>query len=157
MFNKRINKQCSLGDLGELAIKAYYDLLGESYTRSDNPYDSVKDATNARGTVEVKTQVPFINKDAFSIKENQFNKVMSATTVYFVSAPTDRPYKDDGCIYECLDPSKLEWFTEWTRDNRKMILYPRSQKGLTIVHRIDTIDILNQMMEHSSSKKNWTK
>jgi hypothetical protein len=157
VHRKRPVDKCStLGDIGEWLVEQYHFDNDMTYKKSDNPWDSEKDGINDNGKVEIKTQVPFIFRDSFTIRPNQLEKVTNADTVYFVTAPTDRPYRNECCIYECKNPKDLIWNEYTTKDRRTMLLARRGQECLNIVQRFDNMkDVVDKMKEVSSSKNGW--
>jgi len=60
-----------MGRAGETIIVNYCTAAGQKVTVSEDQYDSQKDMIIDGLKVEVKTQVPYIYKNAFSFKPNQ--------------------------------------------------------------------------------------
>lgn len=117
----------SLGELGEKFVGEHYTTLNHQVILSDNKFDSEKDMTIDGFKVEVKTQVPFIMKDAFTIKLNQLKKCYRADVVYFVSVPTGvRKHYSDGKVYRITQGNfKVDVHT--TKDGREMAIIPIKQ------------------------------
>lgn len=83
----------ALGNLGEEIV---LDRLQRFSNRNNiqlsyDPYDSEKDIVFDGGIVEVKTQVPFISKKAFTIRPNQLQKCLNVDHLLFVPVHPDRP------------------------------------------------------------------
>ena len=89
--------------------------------RSMNKYDSTKDMTEPDGTlVEVKTQVPWYLKGAFTVdmsKVTNFRKCMAVDRLIFVEIPLSG---DIIRIYECIHRAKGMEFERTRGDNRRM-------------------------------------
>lgn len=89
--------------------------------KSMNKYDSTKDMTEADGTsVEVKTQVRWILKSAFTVdmsKATNFHKCMTVDRLIFVEIPL---WGDKIDIYECTDRHAGQEFERTSGDKRKM-------------------------------------
>lgn len=129
MFNKD-SDQAKMGRAGENIVQNYLSGKGHTIKISIDQYDSEKDMLVNGKKVEVKTQVPFIMKDAFSIKENQLKKCLSADMVYFVSVPSKvRKHHSDGKVY-IIESGKMEYHLHKTQDGRKMILIPIKQPDM---------------------------
>lgn len=127
MSNKSIEM---LGRAGETIIVNYCTAAGQKVTMSVDQYDSTKDMIIDGLKVEVKTQVPFIYKNAFSFKENQLKKCLSVDRVIFVSVPNDKmPHFSSGKVY-LIKAAELKHTSYTTKDGRKMILVPIDQPGM---------------------------
>jgi broad specificity polyphosphatase/5'/3'-nucleotidase SurE len=86
--------------------------------------------------IEVKTQVPFIIKDAFSILQKQLNKCLKADAVYFVSVPnTKKEHYSDGKVYR-IESNKIKYQFHKTKDGRQMILIPIRQPDMKEVFQM---------------------
>lgn len=119
--------QAKMGRAGETIVTNYFNRLGVMVEASVDQYDSEKDMLIDGKRVEVKTQVPFIKKNAFTIKENQLRKCLNADMVYFISVPnaTYRHFSD-GKVY-CIESDKLQYTRYATKDGRNMVLIPIAQ------------------------------
>jgi hypothetical protein len=89
--------------------------------KSMNKYDCTKDMTEPDGTlVEVKTQVPWYLKGAFTVdmsKVTNFRKCMSVDRLIFVEIPLS---SNTIKIYECVNRSAGQEFERTRGDNRRM-------------------------------------
>lgn len=86
------DKNKVLGNLGEEIVldrlKRFSNL--NNIHLSYDLYDSEKDIVFGDGIVEVKTQVPFISKKAFTIRPNQLQKCLNVDHLFFVPVHPDR-------------------------------------------------------------------
>lgn len=127
---KKDDSQARLGRAGETIILNWLNKQGIKFYASVDQFDNRKDIVADNKRIEVKTQVPFISKNSFTIKENQVKKCMSVDYIYFVSVPNKRmPSSTDGKVY-CIEPSKIQIFTHKTKDGRNMILIPIDQEHM---------------------------
>ncbi|MFY7886764.1 MAG: hypothetical protein ACOVOV_18170, partial [Dolichospermum sp.] len=101
--------------------------------------------------VEVKTNAPLIYYDSFSFKKGQYNKIMNAHRVYWVSVPL-QTQEDQfaGCVFE-MDPKVAKLHTITFGSGQTTIGLHRQQDGMKIIHRIEDPNILKQLKELSSS------
>lgn len=140
-----------LGKAGESIITNYFSSKGMKVEVSVNQFDSVKDMIVEGNNVEVKTQVPFVTKDSFSVKPNQLNKCMNAYEVYFISVPTNKKHFSEGKVY-AIEGKNIQYKKYKTRDGREMILIPIDQKDMREVFEISD-DEKQLLVKYSSS--NW--
>jgi hypothetical protein len=128
-----------MNELGLMGEKIVINLLNEEGRKvktSIDKYDSEKDLLADGKKVEVKTQVPFIMKNAFSFKPNQLRKCRSVDELYFVSVPAERHTdKWEGWIFKA-DPKEFVTTEYRTKDGRNMLLISREQKALTPIKRM---------------------
>lgn len=116
MFRKKpkldwdLEKKLRLGELGEKLVANYESAQGNKVFLSLDPYDAEKDLWINNLRCEVKTQVPYFSKQAFTFKESQIKKIMSVDRVYFVSVDVKNSYYDPEIVnkvYVAENPSKL--------------------------------------------------
>lgn len=144
-------KKTLLGMLGERIIAKHLRERGHTVTESLNVFDSEKDLDVDGYKVEVKTQVPFIIKDSFSISRNQLNKIQNSKYVYWVSVPPTKVHDNlSGCIFK-MDPNTAKFERYRLNSGKEMIAYKRNQPGMEIVDQIDNTQLLNHMKELSTS------
>lgn len=143
-----LEKKTELGIIGEKIVRNFMTANGFTVTDTLNVYDSDKDfdaeKNGKKYTVEVKTQVPFVTKTAFTIKENQYRKCFSVDLLMFVCVPPTKPFKYGGQVFAANPKNtKSEKFT--TRDGRKMILIPINQTSVKSVKKMtgEEISLLN--------------
>lgn len=122
--------QSKMGRAGESLVINYYNSIHANVKVSIDQYDSNKDLVVDDQRIEVKTQVPFINKDAFTFKKNQLRKCLNADKVIFVSVPNkQRPHFSAGKAY-VIESASIQYSTYRTRDGRDMVLIPIKQDGM---------------------------
>lgn len=94
-------KRLKLGDIGEFAAIETLRNRGHKVEYTKSQFDNKKDLIlNDELFLEVKTQVVFFKKNAFSINETQYTKCMNAHGMIFVQTPCVRfPDEHDGAIY----------------------------------------------------------
>lgn len=138
--------QAKMGRAGETIVSNWFIKKGYPVTASVDQYDSSKDMIIGGQRVEVKTQVPFVNKDAFSFRDSQLKKCKNADMVFFVSVPAKtKDHFSYGKVY-CVESKNMEYTTYLTKDNRRMILVPINQSGMIEVFTMtqEEQEILNK-------------
>lgn len=130
MYMSREQKMERLGNCGEKIVANYLSSLGKTITFSVDGFDSEKDFLSDNEKVEVKTQVPFIFKSAFTIKPEQLKKCRNVSSLYFVTvAATSRSSEWDFKLYS-VDPENFIYYTHITKDGRLMVLIPIKQPSV---------------------------
>jgi hypothetical protein len=144
-------KKVLLGMLGEKIVAKHFRDSGHHVEESLNVFDSDKDMVIDGMNVEVKTNVPLIYYDSFSIPKSQYNKIINAHRVYWVSVPLQT--KDDqfeGCIFE-MDPKVAKLHTIRFNSGKTVIGLKRQQEGMRVIHVIKDESLLKHLKELSSS------
>jgi hypothetical protein len=119
-----------MGRAGETIIVNYCTAAGQKVTVSEDQYDSQKDMIIDGLKVEVKTQVPYIYKNAFSFKPNQLRKCKNADRVIFISVPSkEKPHHSDGKVY-LIKSTEMKHYPYKTKDGRDMIAVPIDQEDM---------------------------
>ena len=143
-----LEKKTELGIIGEKIVRNFMTANGFTVTDTLNVYDSDKDfdaeKNGKKYTVEVKTQVPFVTKNAFTIKENQYRKCFSVDLLMFVCVPPNKPFQHGGQVFAVIPKNtKTEKFT--TASGKKMILIPINQASVKSVKKMtgEEISLLN--------------
>ena len=137
MFDKD-GPQAKMGRAGETIVQNWLNKNGFVVEASVDQYDSEKDMLVEGKKIEVKTQVPFIMKDAFSILQKQLNKCLKADFVYFVSVPNStKKHYSDGKVYR-IESNKIKYQFHKTKDGRQMILIPIKQPDMKEVFQMTT-------------------
>jgi hypothetical protein len=115
------------GNLGEKLVAKYFRDLGHSVEESLDLLDRKKDMMIDDETCEIKTQTPWYQQKAFSVKWNQIEKCSNVDKLIFVETPS----RDNPCvkIYEYKKENRNPRMMV-TRDNRKMYLFPISEGNL---------------------------
>jgi hypothetical protein len=128
-FNDR--SETKLGRAGETIVMNYFSRNGSIVEASVNQFDSQKDMlVDGTKKVEVKTQVPFIKKDAFTFRENQLKKCLESDELYFVSVPNLKiKHYSAGKVYRA-DPKKMKYDFYRTKDGRQMVIIPIQQDAI---------------------------
>ena len=144
-------KNILLGILGERIIAKILRDAGHTVEESLDIFDSEKDLLVNGKRVEVKTQVPLLFKDSFSVQLNQMTKLKECHAVYWVSIPP-KIADDDlmGCVFQ-MNPRKCTHNIWTAKGGNQMMLFPRRQDGMKIVHKITDAKILKQMRALSCS------
>ncbi len=128
--------QAKMGRAGETIVHNWLNKNGFVVEASVDQYDSEKDMLVEGKKIEVKTQVPFVIKDAFSILQKQLNKCLKADMVYFVSVPnTKHMHYSDGKVYR-IESNKIKYQFHKTKDGRQMILIPIRQSDMIEVFQM---------------------
>jgi hypothetical protein len=135
-----MTKEELMNELGLAGEKIVINMLSGEGCRiqsSINKYDSEKDLlVDGQYKVEVKTQVPFIMKNAFTFKPNQLRKCRAVDVLYFVSVPAPRHAdKWAGWIFRA-EPKNFVTTSYTTKDGREMILINRDQPALIPVRKM---------------------
>lgn len=122
--------QAKMGRAGETIVLNWFSSNGVKFKASVDQYDSQKDILVEEKKIEVKTQVPFVFKNAFSFRDNQLRKCLNADFVYFVSVPNDeKPHHSAGKVYR-IESKKMVHQFYTTKDGRKMVLVPINQEDM---------------------------
>lgn len=127
-----------LGLAGEKIITSMLSKLGCQVEPSYDKYDSKKDLLVDGKKVEVKTQIPFAKKKAFTFSPWQLKKCQSVDVLYFIAIPNTNPKYDlpeNGWIYRVV-PSEFkheEWKDRW---GKPRILVPIKQDCIFPVERL---------------------
>ena len=127
-------RKIQLGLAGEKIVTNFFSKKGFNVEISIDPYDNQKDMKVNDKTVEVKTQVPFIFKNAFTIKDNhQLKKCKNADALVFVQAPCSK--SDKAGIFQ-IDKG-FEYSKYKNKKKNKMILVPMNQLAVRQLASID--------------------
>jgi hypothetical protein len=145
-------KKTRLGKMGEICVGNWASTQGKTVIHAIDPYDSQKDLIIDGVTVEVKTQVPYINEMAFSIRPNQIRKCREVGDLYFIALPSPHArfaYEGQGWIYHA-DPKTFTHRETVTRGGKTMILIDIKQPAVIPVVEISKEDI-DLMMRYSTA------
>jgi hypothetical protein len=152
MVMNNIDKISELGLVGE---KIVVNMLNKLHPElrivfSTNKYDNEKDMLVDDKKVEVKTQSPFIMKNAFTFRPNQLKKCQSVDVLYIVSVPHPTwKHHSDGWVYRVV-PSEFKYQTWVDKKGISRILIPINQPAVIQVHKIDDDDI-KELMKYSTT------
>lgn len=145
-------KKTRLGKMGEICVGNWASTQKKVVIHAIDPYDSQKDLIIDGVTVEVKTQTPYINEMAFSIRPNQLRKCREVDELYFVALPSPQArfaYDGQSWIYK-VEPQTFTHREIYTRGGLKMILIDIKQAAVIPVMEIDPGDIA-LMMRYSTA------
>lgn len=145
-------KKTRLGKMGEICVGNWASTQGKVVIHAIDPYDSQKDLVIDGISVEVKTQTPYINEMAFSIRPNQIRKCREVGELYFVALPSPQArFAYDGqCWVYKVDPKTFVHRETVTRGGKTMILIDIKQPAVVPVVEISPEDV-NLMMKYSTA------
>lgn len=140
-----------LGRTGEKIIANMLTSLGLNVQESINHFDSDKDFLVDGKKVEVKTEQPYVLKNAFSFRENQLRKCRSVDVLYFVSIPPliNVNYKWGGWIFRA-EPQNFKYHTYTTKLGTRMVAVPIEQDALIPVKKMEDNEIA-ELMKYANS------
>jgi hypothetical protein len=126
-------KISNLGIAGEKIVVNRLVQQGFKPQHHVNEYDSTGDITIDGRKVEVKTQTPFVKKNAFTIPAKQKRKCLEeASVLYFVSVPNSyTPHFSEGKVYRIDNPQsvKYEIYRPKANDGDRICI-PINQEGV---------------------------
>lgn len=140
-----------IGRTGEKIIANMLTNLGLNVQESINHFDSDKDFLVDGKKVEVKTEQPYVLKNAFSFRENQLRKCRGVDVLYFVSIPPliDVNYKWGGWIFRA-EPQNFKYHTYTTKFGVKMVAVPIEQDALIPVKKMEDNEIA-ELLKYANS------
>lgn len=140
-----------LGRIGEKIVVNHLNSLGMKVEESLNHFDSEKDLLADGKTIEVKTQQPFVYKDAFTFRDNQLRKCRSVDELYVVSIPpVMKPdYKWGGHLFK-IDPKTFTETRYTTKNGNKMILINIDQPAVQSIKEL-TKEETQELMKYAES------
>lgn len=140
-----------IGDAGEDLVVSLLKAANRPVVKSDNLYDSEKDMFCEDKKIEVKTEQPYIKKNAFTFHKNQLKKCTNVDELYIVSVPPrmNLKYKHGGKIFRVI-PSMFEYF-EYSLNNKPMIGIPIEQPSVIEVARMSA-EMIEWFNKRSVSK-----
>lgn len=141
-----------LGRIGEKIVVNYFNSQGRKVQESIDHFDRFKDMIVDGKMIEVKTEQPFVMKNAFTFRENQLQKCRNVDELYFVSIPPlmKKNYKWGGWIFKA-DPKNFiisERYT--TKYGNKMIVIPIEQEALVPVQKMNQEEI-DELIKYAES------
>lgn len=143
--NREVSK-AQLGRAGEVVFGNYMAQQGKIVQYSINQYDDKRDMKIDGTSYEVKTQVPFVFENAFTVKENQLRKLRSVEYIVFVSVPCkNKNHWSAGKVY-IIPGSRVDEIVRrrMTKDGRSMVLLPISQMTELFTMSEDNAKILQE-------------
>lgn len=141
----------ALGLVGEKIIANMLNSLDLKVIHSEDKYDSEKDFLVDGYKVEVKTQVPFLMYNSFTIRPKQLQKCRGVDVLYFICVPIEGRYdKWAGWIFR-VDPKNFITKSYTTKGGRDMLLIPRDQEFVYPIMKMSDKQILN-LMEYTNTE-----
>lgn len=135
------------GALGESLVVEHFKSLGCEVILSDDSFDDVKDMTIDGKTFEVKTQVPLIIRNAFTIRPSQKDKCMNAEGLVFVATPHKQNHNTVQIYY--YPPENRKPFIFKMRNGETRLCFDISE-GILLKTITDPV-IVAQLKNSSSS------
>lgn len=151
--NTEDDQKTRMGKIGETIFANFCSARGYKIEVSIDPFDPKKDMMVDGLTTEVKTQVPYVYKNAFTFKPNQLKKCLTVERLIFVSVPNHKTHHhSDGKIYE-INPKKMRYYSYITKDGRNMVAIPIDQIDMKELFTMAKEDA-TLLQKYSSSKWN---
>lgn len=140
-----------LGRTGEKIIANMLINLGLNVQESINHFDSDKDFLVDGKKVEVKTEQPYVLKNAFSFRENQLHKCRNVDVLYFVSIPPlmNLKYKWGGWIFRA-EPQNFKHYAYTTKFGTRMVAVPIEQDALISIKKMENNEI-TELLKYATS------
>lgn len=140
-----------LGKTGEKIVSNHLSELGYKVTHSINNFDNQKDLIVEGRTVEVKTEQPYVQKNAITIRRTQVKKCRSVDALYFVLLPPliDPNYKWGGVLLE-VDPESFECRPYTTKSGIQMVEIPIDQPSVRFIKKLSTEEKM-ELLKYASS------
>ena len=141
-----------LGRIGEKILVNYFNTLGRKVQESIDHFDHVKDMTVDGKLIAVKTEQPFVKKNAFTFRENQLRKCRNVDELYFISIPPllNPSYKWGGWIFKADPKTFVESERYTTKFGNKMIVVPIEQESLIPVKKLSQ-DEIDELIKYADS------
>ena len=117
----------SLGKIGEKIVANYMNRQGCIVEQSLDPFDSQKDMKIDGKSLEVKTQVPFVTKNCFTLEKNQLKKCQNVDYLVFVQAPCE--YWNEAALYQ-VDPKAFKFRKHTMKDKEERYIIPINQPAV---------------------------
>ena len=139
------------GSIGEKIVCNDYSSIGCIVNHSINPYDNEKDITitfptdGYKAKIEVKTQVPYVIRNAVTFPFRQWKKCTSVKFLLYVVVETNMPCKYVNKIYNIdtngFNDKTLNYTIEWV-DGEERVIIPINQDGVKYIRDLTTSEIL---------------
>jgi len=100
----------------------------------------------------VKTEQPFVKKNAFTFRENQLKKCRNVDELYFISIPPliNLNYKWGGWIFKANPKTFIETETYTTKFGIRMIVIPIKQDSLIPIKKLSQ-DEIDELLKYTDS------
>lgn len=138
----------ALGSAGENLVKECFEHDGWTVEKSTDPFDAAKDLVakhpvHGIATIEVKTQVPWVTKNALTIKPDQLKKCSGVDYLVFVTVPPQKhSYHYGGWVMK-VDPKQMKFDIHQANGGREMVAIPIDQPAVELWRKIPNNDIVN--------------
>jgi len=147
-------KEEQLGQVGEKIIRNTFTKLGYKVIDSIDIFDTEKDfhivKNKKKFLVENKTQVPYVQKCALTINQDQYKKCWSVNKLTFIAVPPNVPFKYAGYIYDVnTKKAKIKKYT--TKGGEKMIAIPFEQPAVKMMRKLNKKE-LAELKKYKVSK-----
>jgi hypothetical protein len=147
-------KRSHQGRVGENIVQNYCTENGSKVITSYDTYDGEKDLMIDGLKIEVKTEVPYFSKDAFTFRNSQLQKCKNCDIVYFVSVPAHgKTHFSFGKVYRIKsEQMKYSFYYKdfGPRGKPKMVMVPIRQEGMEHVFDLTEAHIA-KLQEFSTS------
>lgn len=149
-----MNRQQAIEFLGKTGEKIIANMLNAEGLRVEyalNNYDREKDFIVDGKKVEVKTEQPYVKKNAISIRDTQVRKCRGVDVLYFVTVPPlfDRRYKWGGWIFR-VDPQTFKYDPYVTSFGVSMVAIPIEQEAVIPIRELNKEEI-DELMRYAQS------
>lgn len=143
-----------LGQVGEKIIRNTFSEMGYKVIDSIDIFDKEKDfyivKNNRKILVENKTQVPYVQKCALTINQDQRKKCWAVGKLTFVTVPPNTSFEYAGYIYDVnIKKAKITKYT--TKGGEKMIAIPILQPAVKVIRKL-TKKELTELQKYKVSK-----
>lgn len=149
-----MNRQQAIEFLGKTGEKIIANMLNAEGLRVEyalNNYDREKDFIVDGKKVEVKTEQPYVKKNAISIRDTQVRKCKSVDVLYFVTVPPlfDKSYKWGGWIFR-VEPQAFKYSPYVTSFGVSMVAIPIEQEAVIPIRQLNKEEI-DELMRYAQS------
>lgn len=140
-----------LGKTGEKIIANMFNSEGRKVQYAIDNFDSQKDFIVDGKMVEVKTEQPYVLKNAITIRKTQLRKCKAVDELYFISVPPlfKKDYKWGGWIFK-VDSKTFNYSNYTTKSGNNMIEIPIEQEAISKVRKL-TNEELFELMKYVTS------
>jgi hypothetical protein len=138
---KNMNRDELINIVGRIGEKIIGNMLrdaGHDVRETIDNFDSKKDLiVDGNILVEVKTEQPYIKRNAITFRENQLKKCRNVDALFFVSVPPlmNESYKWGGWIFK-VDPKNFVCEKYQTKFGTRMIAIPIEQESVIPVRKL---------------------
>jgi len=140
-----------IGRIGEKIVVNYLNSQGQKVQESLDHFDREKDLLSDGKKIEVKTQQPFVVKNAFTFGTNQLRKCRSVDELYIVSIPPkmDFHYKWGGWLFK-VDPKTFKESRYTTKFGKEMVVIKIEQPAVKPLKKLSEEEI-SELVKYTES------